>query len=74
VHLTNLSATLANYCLVAFGTSAANAEANLAVNGLVVTAGTAAINPVVYGVPVNATHIAYKSAAATPSLIITYGA
>lgn len=67
IRVTNLDAT--NYGLIAFGTSAANAESNAA-NGEIIPKTTTDR----FDVPSNATHLAWLGNTGTVSLSITYEA
>ena len=66
----NLDSTAANYAIIGFGTSAANAEANRdATNMWVVEAAGSDSKRI----PVNATHYAWKCAAGTPTIWLGEG-
>lgn len=69
VVVTNLDPTAANYAILAFGINQADAEANLATGGWTVRANSEKQK----AVPASAGAIAYKSAAGTPSIELTWG-
>lgn len=58
-----------NYVTIAFGTSAADAEANVAVGGVVVLAGQERT----IGIPKNATHVAWLADTANVDIDLTQG-
>ena len=69
VVVTNLDATAANYAILAFGETAIAAATNLASGGWTVRANSEKAK----AVPAGAGGIAYKSAAGTPSIELTWG-
>ena len=69
VVVTNLAATATDYAILAFGTDTTDAEANLATGGWTVRADSEKQK----AVPSSAGAIAYKSAANTPSIELTWG-
>lgn len=66
VSITNIDTTAANYIKVAFGDTAANAEANVS-SGDVVRANSEKV----FEVPDGATYVGYVAAAGTPAIALS---